>query len=470
MTHESFPSPMHFDMAMQVPVFAMTRRGMRIDYDVAEEFHEEYMARWSKYQSDLNRVAQRELNVNSSKQVKEFLYGTLNLPPRYHKKKLTTREDKIRSLMAECQDKVDTLKTEKGRRRWLRGRIAIHLILKVRSVRKRLSNYIPLPRDADPDETDLPGIRLDEDGRIRSLLSVGGTETGRFSSSKSLWGTGCNLQTIPRELRAMFVADPGKELSEFDLNRGESWIYSHLAEDIEMMDIHQSGRDFHSITGAAISRVFGEPVSVDWIVENKGESDKAYMIRYVGKRVNHASAYRMGEFRQAEVINEEADDTGITITVGQARESQEIWQQLYSSMPEWWNSIERQLNKNNRTIETPYGRTRTFHDWWGMDLFKEATAYIPQSTSVDYLNLGLLDVFHDLDQRDAFGLEVLHQNHDSIVFQYDEDRRDEVFGEVRERLERELVIRGCRGGRHKITIPVEGGYGHSWGDLTEYKF
>lgn len=264
----------------------------------------------------------------------------------------------------------------------------------------------------------------------------------------------------------MFIADDGKELAELDLNRGESWIYAHLSKDPEMMRIHHDGLDFHAETAAAIAHAFSdrqEPAH-EIVRLFKSGDEWAYFIRYLGKRVNHASAYRMGPFKQAEVINDDADDTGITITVAQAKEAQKLWKQKYAGMLGWWSTIERTLSNDARTLTTPYGRKQTFYDWWGDSLFKEATAYVPQSTSVDYLNLGMLDVYNDLVMEGAYGLEILHQNHDAILIQYDEGRRDEVLGEVASRLQRKIVVNDV-----EFTIPVEAEYGHSWGKMSEWK-
>lgn len=447
-----FPSPFHFDMSLLEPVHYMMHKGVKIDQQKKAEFSRKYHARWEAKQKKLNAITPYdELNVYSSKQIKEWLYEVLNLPPRRYNGKLTTREDKLRNLMSLCHRKVKELKTEKAKDRWLRGMLSIMLILQIRGLRKRIGNYID--------------IDIDPDFRMRCTLSVGGTETGRFSARKTLWDTGCNMQTIPHELRGMFIADDGKELGEFDLNRGESWIYSHLAEDPVMMEIHQEGRDFHAVTAEVLSRHFSDR---EWTAEEihvgakETGNEEAYKLRYLGKRCNHAFAYRMGPHRAMEVINSESDDTGITVRVKDTKIAQKLWTNKYIGIPQWWDDIENELNEN-RQLVTPFGRRRKFFDSWGSDLFKEATAYVPQSTSVDYLNCGMLRVYHELVKPGKYGIELLHQNHDSILVQWDEGKRDEAIQAIRERMKREVEVNG-----HPITIPIEPEFGRNWGDLTEY--
>ena len=445
-----FDNPFDFDLALLDPVWYMMERGMLIDERAKFVFHGKYHAQWEDAQMKLNSVAGQEINVNSPKQMKEFLYGALALPKRYKDKKLTTDEDALRALLAIAQNKHVTSKTDTSKLKWLRAYMALMLILKIRALRKRISSYI----DVD----------LDNDARMRCTFSVGGAETFRFSCSKTLWNTGCNRQTIPRELRRMFIADKGKELAEFDLNRGESWVYSHLANEPEMMRIHREGEDFHTITACAISSAFGKQITTkEWPEFEELDGEGAYKLRFLGKKTNHARAYRMGDFRAMEVVNSESDDTGITIIMREAKLAGELWIPRYPFINSWWSGIEHQLNVD-RTLTTPYGRVRQFFCRWGESLFKEATAYVPQSTSVDYINGGMLRFYDDMVLPGKWGAELLHQNHDSILIQYDEGARSKVLPAVIDLLESTVVVNG-----HDISIPVEAQYGQSWGTMTEWK-
>lgn len=441
-TQLHFRSPMEFDMALQEPVFNMSRRGLRVDLAQRELFSAEYHEKWDTNQLVLNNVVGHPLNVQSNPQMLSWLYDELRLPARLKGGRLTADEDALRALLAICEEQMSVKKTAAGREKYLRGHMSIMLILRIRGARKVTSSY-----------TD---VEVDPDGRWRSLIVVGKVETARFSASKTLWGTGLNLMTMPKKLRRMIIPDDGMELAEFDLNRGESWIYAHLANDPELIRIHQSNGDFHSETAVAVASAFDSSFSTleEFKALKEVDYERHFKLRYVGKRVNHASAYRMGPFRGAELINQEADDTGITVTVGQMKEAQRLWREKYFMMPEWWNGIERKLDED-RTLTTPYGRRRTFYGFWGDHLFKEATAYVPQATSVDYINIGLLRVWHELHKKGL--LELLHQNHDSILIQYKQERRDEVMPEVIERLKSKVVVNGW-----EISIPVDASYGMTW--------
>lgn len=455
MTVPTWNNPYEFDLLMLEPVHEMMATGIRIDQEVKAELQQKAVDEWKTDQESLNKVAGFDLNVDSSKQCCDLLYKDLGLPKRFKKKKLTSDEAALRSLMAECRYRVDELKTTEARTRWMQGALICYYTLRVRGIRKQISSFLGLSVEKGvlSGETTFEDL----DGRIRGTISVGGTETARFSHSKTLWDTGINLATNPRKLRRMYIPDDGYEMAEFDLNRGESWIYAHLSQDPELLRIHTNGDDFHAETASAISVAFGEPLEVSWIIEHK--EGGAYKIRYLGKRINHASSYRMGPFKGAEVINGEAEDTGITVTVSEFRKAQDLWKQKYFMVEQWWKEIESELDKT-RTLQTPYGRVHQFHDKWGESLFKSATAYVPQSTSVDYLNRGFLRTYHRYQKPGAWGLKILAQTHDSILVQYRIADRAEAIPAIVEALTDSLIIKG-----RQFSIPIEPNAGPSWGEL-----
>lgn len=454
MRNTEFKTPFHFDLALQEPVFYMMRKGIRIDVEQKEEMLENAHEEWKEHQHRLNTIAGSKLNVNSYVDVRNFIYEDIGLPKRRKKKKVTSNEAALRSLMAYSDQKIDEVKMKKTKLKYFRALTGIKLILLIRGIRKEISSYLDVDADSD--------------NRMRCLMSIGGTETMRFSHSKTLWDTGLNLATVPRKLRTMYIPDEGYELCELDLNRGESWVYAFQSGDPELVRIHSSGGDFHAETAHAIQEAFigadKEALSVEEIIRLNAEGDQfGYKLRYLGKRVNHASAYRMGPFKGAEVVNEEADDTGITITPSQMKEAQRLWREKYWGIGGWWQEIDSTLEAT-RHLETPYGRIRGFFGWMSDHLKKEATAYVPQSTSVDYLNYGMLQVFHKLVTKGVCGVELLHQNHDSILVQYPQDRRSEIIPMMIEQLTSELIVNGER-----ISIPVEASYGPNWLDLEKWQ-
>lgn len=466
----TFRNPYEFDMLMQEPVHEMMMTGIRVDVKKLNELRAQKMGEWYKAQETLDTLAGwgpgKSVNVASPKHIPFLLYEQIGLPKKTKKDKYTGKvrvvadEEAIRLTMAECMSNLKQAKTVELRNKYKWGYATCAYILKSRGLRKALSSYLGI-KFAKGKYKGLTSL-TDSDGRLRGTVSVGGTETFRFSHSKTLWGTGVNLATIPGDFRAMCVADEGFEFAEFDLNRGESWIYAHLSEDPELLRIHVNGLDFHAETAATISTAFGTPLTVDWIIEHK--KDEAYKIRFLGKKINHASSYRMGPYKGAESINNEADDTGITATPSEVTKAQKLWHEKYFCIKsKWWREIESTINET-RTLVTPYGRVHEFHGFIGEDLLKSATAYVPQSTSVDYINRGFLRIYHRFQRKGAWGLRVLAQTHDSLLIMYRPEHRVECLNEVARAIESKLVIK-----RREFSIPVEASFGPYWGAKEGFK-
>jgi DNA polymerase-1 len=85
----------------------------------------------------------------------------------------------------------------------------------------------------------------DHDTRVHGKFWQIGTETGRFSSSQP------NLQQIPRDMRAVFEANPGMMVGATDYSGIEVRVAAALAEDTNMIEVFQNGEDIHTVVAAA---------------------------------------------------------------------------------------------------------------------------------------------------------------------------------------------------------------------------
>ena len=131
-------------------------------------------------------LAGKTFNYASPKQVKELLYDEFKLPVRKNKKgAVTTDEDAIVSLLQYCMSELESRSTPKGQEPWIKKVGVLKMLLKVRGHEKMLSSYIR--------------FSMSDDGRVRGSYNIAGTETGRWSASLYVDGTGFNPQTLPRE-------------------------------------------------------------------------------------------------------------------------------------------------------------------------------------------------------------------------------------------------------------------------------
>lgn len=107
------------------------------------------------------------------------------------------------------------------------GRPDIDLFLKYREHKKLLTAFFPSYRE------------MQRNSRIHCSFNAHSTRTGRLSSS------GPNLQQVPGHLHALFCAGPGRSLITKDQAALEPVLIAYYSEDPFLIDIIQSGADFH---------------------------------------------------------------------------------------------------------------------------------------------------------------------------------------------------------------------------------
>lgn len=165
-----------FQMRLWPAVLRIMNRGMRIDETMRAKLENEMRTHEKTLLADIEFVAGRPLNPGSPKQMKEFFYGELQLPPVYKRGK-QAKPGKVRqpSCDDECLNRIAAREPI--------VKPLINLILEYRSVRVYASTFLA-------DHSDM-------DGRIRCSINIAGAVTFRFSSSENPFGSGMNLQNLP---------------------------------------------------------------------------------------------------------------------------------------------------------------------------------------------------------------------------------------------------------------------------------
>lgn len=183
-----------FEMHSLFMAHHIASTGMYRDDERRQLIEKVLLKKWQKKQFALNGLLGVNLNVASTKQVPTALYSKkhLGLPARHKQGKVTADEDAIVSLISYCQTERDKRKTDKSKMDWEIKLQICRAILEIRGYRKALGTYVKL--------YDSEGFyKMSTDGRVRSSVKVAGTETGRWSMSKYVDGTGWNMQTNPRD-------------------------------------------------------------------------------------------------------------------------------------------------------------------------------------------------------------------------------------------------------------------------------
>lgn len=134
-----------------------------------------------------------------------------------------------------------------------------------------------------------------EDGYLRGSFNQTVARTGRLSSSNP------NLQNIPGRgefgsiVRSLFIAPPGYKMVASDLSNIEGRVLAHLLsryiDDLSMVDIFTSGRDFHSMN--TINWGFAPGYTYEQIVEKVDKTAKT--ARNTAKTALYAVLYGSGD-------------------------------------------------------------------------------------------------------------------------------------------------------------------------------
>src|SRR5271166_84491 len=211
-----------FSKALQGPVLDMRLRGVLVDQARKEEVIEEYHEKLDFLEAQLYDIVSQGLgfwgfNWRSNANLHQLFYEILQVP--------IIRKQGRPTVNREALEKMEAYHVARP--------IVSHLKA-LRELGKRIS---------------VLKTEIDLDGRIRTSYNIAGTETGRFSSSFSEFGTGGNLQNIEDNLRSIFIADQGMKMAYFDAKSGESFcvgaIEWNLFKDGRYLDACETG-DLHT--------------------------------------------------------------------------------------------------------------------------------------------------------------------------------------------------------------------------------
>ena len=294
------------------------------------------------------------------------------------------------------------------------------------------------------------------DGRMRTVLSVSGTETGRLASRTPPCGFGTNFQNIKNKLRQIFIPDLGFELWTADSSQAEARVVAVLAQQWDLVDLFERGDiDVHWENA---KRIFELKKDMVYDSHNK----EHFRMRYLAKRIIHASNYGMSWYKFRQLL---LTDAGLDLSKQEAEGLLETYHRIYPNIRGVYHrGIINQLRKS-RELVNPYGRRRIFHDRWPSkgegELFRQAFAFWPQSTIADMINNVLLDYWR-WSKTTLGRVQVLHQNHDEIVYQV-----RPAYSKVAAEKLKSLMERPIKIGSYSLVIPAEFSTGMNWGKYSQ---
>ncbi|MFA6244497.1 MAG: DNA polymerase [Candidatus Hydrogenedentales bacterium] len=414
-----------FSRALQGPVLEMGLRGILVDQQRKNEVIDDFYDKIDHLERNLSRivldgVGMAGFNPRSPADLQALFYGKLGIPEIRFKGRVTADRAARDKLYAYT--------------------IARPIISHLNAIAE-LGKKISVLRTA-----------IDPDGRIRTSYNIAGTDTGRFSSSYSAFGTGGNLQNIEESLRSIFISDPGYKFAKCDAKSGESFIVGaiewNLFDDPRYLDACATG-DPHT----AVAKLCWPdmPWTGDIKLDKKVADNKAkpfyrhFTHRDLTKKAGHASNYGGAPATIATL-------TGLPIEIVIAFQPK-----YFSAFPahlEWQEYVAQQVATRG-FITNLTGRKRWF---WGRrtepDVVRAAIAYDPQGSLADIVNRALLNIWH------KNYVIIMLQDHDAITFMYPEEMEDEIIPRIME----DLIVRVPLKNGRELAIPYDSKVGYNRGD------
>lgn len=375
--------------------------GISVDEKVLDSIAKDTAKKIAHYEKEIHRLANKEFNVNSPKQLAEVIYDDLKL----------ARSTK-RSTDAKVLGKL------------IDAHPIIEEVLQYRKYAKFYSTYAF-------------GLKkyIEEDGKIHTKFNQTVAETGRLSSSDP------NLQNISirsedtSSIRSAFIPEEGCVLLAADYSQVELRLLAHLSQEERLIDAFKKGLDAHTKTAMDIFSV---------------EEDKVTpLMRRQAKAINFGIDYGMSAFGLAENLN---------IPVGIARDFIDSYFEKYPNVKKYMDDTVAKCEQTgyvttllNRRREIPEIKHRNRNI---KEFGKRAAMNAPvQGSAADLIKVAMINVYNQLNKRNLKSKLIL-QIHDELIFNVPLEEKNEVMQIVKEQMEQALTL--------SVPLKVEASFGRNW--------
>lgn len=384
-----------FQQKLFYPVLQAMQRGVRIDLEERKRLSKELAAELGKRELYFKEVLGHPLNPRSPVQMTKLFYGDLNQPP------VMSRAKKNTPAHVTCDDTA--LAKIMLKEPLLRP--IIHAIQEYRTIGVFRSTFVE--------------AELDVDRRMRCSYNIAGTETYRFNSSENAFGSGTNLQNVPSggedadsalvlpNVRKLFIPDEGFEMFDTDLSKADLRVVAWESDENEMKSMLAEGRDPY----IEAAREFHKDNSIKKNLPN-GSADPRYK---QFKAFAHGTHYLQSP-------NGLAQRQGMT--VHSATKLQSWYFGKYPKIKSWQDEFKKQV-ASRRYVENKFGYRRYYFDRVNEDTFREAIAWVPQSTVAIYINKIWMRLYEECPQ-----IWILMQVHDSLVGEFPIHLRDKCLADL----------------------------------------
>jgi DNA polymerase-1 len=434
-------------LAKQGPIMEMGLTGILLDMNARAKTLIQLEQQEKKVKQNFDWICQEVFgcvfNIKSPLQMKNLFYGILGL------KEVRKRNTNGQFTATVNRDALESF------RYLMNAEIYANHVLELRDLAKKIGFL---------------RTEIDDDKRIRTKYNIAGTNTGRLSSSASVFDTGTNLQNIDTTLRDPFVPDPGEYFVNIDLEQADARnlgakIWNIFHEDFgpeaagKYLDACESG-DLHTrVCSMAWTELdWPEPFEIKpakKIASQNFYRDMSY--RDAAKRLGHGTNF-YGTPKTMAMHTK----TAVSLIESFQRSYFSAFPLIgsYDKDPDainWHNWVRNELLTKGY-LTTPFGRRRYFFDRAKSDqTLRGAIAYEPQSMTAHEIDAAMVRVWEELPIA-----RCMAQVHDSVLFSIPYVQRDIIIPQLLELMQIPLTLVGGR----KLIVPVEAKCGWNWGDVV----
>ncbi len=348
--------------------------GIQVDTDRLAEMSDKFGKRIDELEAEIYKVAGRQFNVNSPKQLAEILFDELGLP-------VVKKTKTGRSTDAEVLDELAKSHELPAK------------IVEYRQNAKLKNTYV----DA------LPQLVCPKTGRIHTSFIQDVAATGRLSSKDP------NLQNIPirtqegREIRSAFQSgEAGWKLLCADYSQIELRVLAHFSGDEALQKAFADDEDIHSRVASQVYQVSLDDVTSD--------------MRRSAKAINFGIIYGQSPFGLAKALDIDQDDAATFIDAYFAQ---------YPGVDKFMTKVLAESSRNGY-VSTVLGRRRAVSgvrdpvergDSRQRNLPERiAINTVIQGSAADLIKLAMINLHRCLKSA-KLQARMLLQIHDELVFE-----------------------------------------------------
>ncbi|HEY8853312.1 MAG TPA: DNA polymerase I [Gemmatimonadaceae bacterium] len=381
--------------------------GIAIDLPLFASLKQRFQAEREAVEKQIYEVAGVEFNINSNPQLRDILFGKLNLPVI---KRTSTGPSTDAAVLTELAEAGHELPT---------------LLMEYRELSKLENTYLDaLPRLVNP-----------KTGRLHTSFNQTVASSGRLSSNDP------NLQNIPirrelgRDIRRGFIPRKGWLLLAADYSQIELRLLAHLSHDPAFVEAFQAGGDIHRQTAALIFEV-----PLDEVTST---------MRGRAKTINFATIYGQGAHALSRQLG---------IDHAEAKEFITRYFERFQGVRNYLDSMVA-FAREHGYVQTIFGRRRYIPELrernFNIRAFGERVAANSpiQGSAADLIKIAMIRIDDALRTRQLQS-KMLLQVHDELVFEVIPSELERVQELVKHEMEHAAEL--------SVPLVVDLGVGKNW--------